>query len=278
MESSLTYEAALAALAWQVELGVSDAIGDSPIDRHTLGAAAAAARPAPVAAPPPRAASPTLASPPTPAADQVAAVARARAAAEGAGTLGALASAMEQAPSDLRLGARHFVFADGNPQARLMIVGEAPGRDEDLEGRPFVGKAGQLLDRMLAAIGLARDHPDPAQSVYITNVLPWRPPGNRTPDPAEIAEFLPFLERHIALAAPDALLLMGNTPCQALFGQAGITRIRGAWRQVQGIPALATFHPAYLLRTPAAKREAWADLLALRARLSEGAAKAGGGR
>ena len=148
-----------------------------------------------------------------------------------------------------------------------MIVGEAPGRDEDIEGRPFVGKAGQLLDKMLAAIGLSRTAMDPEQAVYITNVLPWRPPSNRTPEPDEIAMLLPFLERHIALADPAFVVLMGNTPCQALLGRSGITRLRGNWVEVLGRPALPMVHPAYLLRMPAAKREAWADLLALKGRL-----------
>ena len=150
-----------------------------------------------------------------------------------------------------------------------MIVGEAPGRQEDIAGKPFVGQAGQLLDRMLAAIDLARSADDPARAVYITNVLPWRPPSNRTPEPEEIAMMLPFVERHITLANPDFVVLMGNTPCQALLGRAGITRLRGKWVEVLGRPALPMFHPAYLLRNTAAKREAWADLLALQARLQE---------
>lgn len=247
MESPLTYAGALAALRWQVEMGVSDAIGDAPLDRYAL------APPAPVPAP--------AAIPAAPAAPAAAPAA--------AATLPELAQMMEALPSALKPAARRFVFADGRPEARVMIVGEAPGRDEDREGRPFVGRAGQMLDRMLAAIGLARDHPDPGHAVYIANVLPWRPPANRTPAPDEIALFLPFLARHIALAEPELLLLMGNTPCQALLGQAGITRLRGHWREVQGIPALPSFHPAYLLRNPAAKRESWADLLALAARLGD---------
>ena len=148
-----------------------------------------------------------------------------------------------------------------------MIVGEAPGRDEDREGRPFVGRAGQLLDRMYAAIGLSRTAPAPEDAIYITNVLPWRPPQNRTPEAAEIAMCLPFLERHVALADPDILVLMGNTPCQALLGRTGITSMRGTWTEALGKPVIPMFHPAYLLRKPDAKREAWTDLLALRARL-----------
>ena len=172
---------------------------------------------------------------------------------------------------EIKKGARKFVFSDGKPGARVMIIGEAPGRDEDQIGRPFVGQAGQLLDKMLAAIDMDRAADDPAQAVYIANVLPWRPPANRTPEPAEIAMMLPFLERHIALAAPDVLVLMGNTPCQALLGRAGITRIRGQWTEVLGRPTLPMFHPAYLLRQAIAKREAWADLLELKAKLKDNA-------
>ena len=158
-----------------------------------------------------------------------------------------------------------MVFSDGVPGARVMIIGEAPGRDEDREGRPFVGRAGQLLDRMLAAIDLSR-----ASSVYITNVLPWRPPQNRDPMPEEIAMMQPFLHRHIALANPDVLVVAGKHSCQARLGKRGITRLRGGWTEAQGKPALPMFHPAYLLRNPAAKREAWADLLSLKARLRDG--------
>jgi uracil-DNA glycosylase len=148
-----------------------------------------------------------------------------------------------------------------------MIVGEAPGREEDLEGRPFVGQAGQLLDRMLAAIGLARDATETGQAVYITNVLPWRPPQNRDPEVAEIAMMRPFLERHIALARPEVLVLMGNAACEALLQRKGILRLRGQWAEAEGLPVMPMTHPAYLLRNPAAKREAWADLLAIQDRL-----------
>lgn len=258
MESALDFHAALAALDWLREMGADEAIGDAPVNRYAL---AEAERAAPA---PPVALAPVLPVPET----RPDPVAQARAAAAQAGSLAALAAAMEAAESDLKPAARRFVFADGNPAARVMIVGEAPGREEDLEGRPFVGRAGQLLDRMLAAIGLDRTAGDRARAVYITNVLPWRPPANRTPEPAEIAQFLPFLERHIALANPDVLVLMGNTPCQALLGRAAITRIRGQWTQAAGKPALPMFHPAYLLRNPPSKREAWADLLELKARLS----------
>jgi DNA polymerase len=160
------------------------------------------------------------------------------------------------------------VFADGNPEARVLILGEAPGAEEDREGRPFVGRAGQLLDRMFAAIGLARTAPDPESALYITNVLPWRPPGNRDPEPGEIAMLRPFVERHISLVDPEVIVVMGNTPLDALTGARGILRARGVWTEALGRPLLPMTHPAYLLRNPAAKREAWADLLALQARLA----------
>jgi len=149
----------------------------------------------------------------------------------------------------------------------VMIIGEAPGRDEDRAGRPFVGRAGQLLDRMFAAIGMARDAPDPGRALYITNILPWRPPQNRKPERAEIAMLMPFIERHVALAAPEVIVLMGNTPCAGLLGREGITRLRGQWMRALERPVMPMFHPAYLLRNPAAKREAWADLLALQDQL-----------
>lgn len=164
---------------------------------------------------------------------------------------------------ELKRGARNLVFADGTPGARVMIIGEAPGREEDREGRPFVGRAGQLLDRMLAAIDLNRD-----SSVYITNVLPWRPPQNRDPKPDEIAMMQPFLRRHVELAAPDVLVVMGNISCQAVLGKRGITRLRGHWSEAFDKPVLPMFHPAYLLRQPVMKRETWADLLELKARLN----------
>jgi len=170
----------------------------------------------------------------------------------------------------LRETATSFVFADGSPDAPVMLVGEGPGAEEDLAGLPFVGPSGRLLDRMLASIGLSRRE----GTVYMTNVVPWRPPGNRSPTDAEIAVCLPFLRRHIALAKPKLLVLAGGVPVKALFGaREGITRLRGRWRMLE-LPGLAepvatlpTLHPAYLLRNPGAKREAWSDLILLRRRL-----------
>lgn len=152
----------------------------------------------------------------------------------------------------------------------VMVIGEGPGAQEDEQGKPFVGRAGRLLDRMFAPVGLARDAPSPPEALYITNILPWRPPQNRDPRPEEIAMMTPFLERHVALAGPELLIAMGNISCQALLGRRGITRLRGTWAQALGLPCLPMFHPAYLLRNPAAKREAWADVLEVAARLAAG--------
>lgn len=255
----IDYYAARALLEWQIELGADEAVGDLPLNRYDLApeppkrAAVAEAAPAAVAS-----------------AAKVDPVAVARAAAAGAGSLADLAEAQAAYDlCDLKKGAKNFVFADGNPAARVLVLGEAPGREEDLEGRPFVGRAGQLLDRMFAAIGLSRTAPDAEAALYITNVMPWRPPSNRDPEAEEIAMMLPFVERHVALVDPDLIVLMGNTPCAAALGQRGILRLRGTWTTAFGKPALPMTHPAYLLRAPAAKREAWADLLAVKARLME---------
>jgi len=263
---ALDFHTAKALLEWQIELGADEAIGEEPVDRY----AAPRPAPAPAAAP----ASPQGAAP---AAAPVAAVPEgpdpveeARALAGAARSLDELREALAGFDHcELKKGARNLVFADGNPRARVMVIGEAPGRDEDMQGKPFVGRAGQLLDRMFAAIGLDRASPDAETALYITNVLPWRPPQNRDPRPEEVAMMLPFLERHVALADPDVLVLMGNHSCQALLGRKGITRLRGHWAEALGKPALPMFHPAYLLRNPHAKREAWHDLLMLQARLRE---------
>lgn len=249
------WHAALAALAWEVEAGVDEVIGDLPLNRYDL--AAEAPRPATIRTPA-ATVGPASADP----------VAVAQAAAETAHSLDGLRDALAAFDHcDLKKGARNTVFADGNPKARVLILGEAPGAEEDREGRPFVGRAGQLLDRMFAAIGLSRTSPDAESALYITNVMPWRPPGNRDPEPAEIAMMLPFVERHIALVDPQVIVVAGNTPLFAMTGAKGILRARGNWSQALGKPLLPMTHPAYLLRNPAAKREAWADLLSLQARL-----------
>ncbi len=170
---------------------------------------------------------------------------------------------------NLRFGARNTVFADGNAAAEIMFIGEAPGRDEDRQGLPFVGRAGQLLDKMLAAIQFERS------DVYITNMIPWRPPGNRTPTPLEIELCRPFIQRHIELVAPKVVVLLGNVSTKALLGTSqGILSLRGNWTEYRSdnditIPALPTLHPAYLLRNPAQKRQSWVDFLKLRERINQ---------
>jgi len=249
-----------AMLEWQVDLGATEAILDTPVNRYD----------APKVAPKPKVAAPE--APPvvmvTPEVDTVGEAARA---AGGAADLAGLKQALASFEHcELKKGARNLVFSDGVVGARVMIIGEAPGRDEDMQGKPFVGQAGQLLDKMFAAIGLDRGASQPHDAVYITNVLPWRPPQNRDPKPEEIAMMLPFLERHVQLAQPDVLISMGNIACQALMGKTGITRLRGDWAEALGKPVLPMFHPAYLLRRPEAKREAWADLLNLKSKLRQG--------
>lgn len=258
-------------LEFFVAAGIDITIGDEPVNRLSPapGAPKAELPAAPVAKAgegrstmpaPLSAVRPALASP-----DE--AVMAARAAAAAAPDLATLERLLGDFDGcALKSTASRLVFADGTPGARLMIVGEAPGREEDETGKPFVGRAGQLLDRMLKAIGLDRD------SVYIANIVPWRPPGNRTPTPQEISVLLPFILRQIELAAPSVLLTMGAPASQSLLGQKdGILRLRGRWFAFEAggraIPALATLHPAYLLRQPAAKALAWRDFRALKAKL-----------
>ena len=177
----------------------------------------------------------------------------------------------------IRKTATNMVFSDGNPAAPIMVIGEAPGGDEDKQGKPFVGVSGQLLDRMFAAIGHSRSSENPEKSLYISNIINWRPPGNRTPTQGEIDICLPFIERHIALVKPRLLVFMGGVAAKALLNtDEGITRLRGKWKtytpltsEIGGtqIECLPTFHPSFLLRTPARKREAWADMLLLAERL-----------
>jgi len=266
-------QALVAALAWQIAMGADEAIMPGPVARTV--AAPEPAKPAPAVKP---AAAPAIPAPPIPAPAIPASLAAAPAAqeaaalAEGADSLEALREAMSRFHgSPLRDTATNMVFADGVPGAPVMVVGEAPGAEEDRLGRPFVGASGQLLDRMFASVGLGR-----GENLYITNILPYRPPGNRTPTDAELNLFLPFVLRHLALARPRFLVLAGGVAAKGLLRQReGITRLRGRWHQVslfdgQVIPALPTLHPAYLLRNPLAKREAWADLLLLRRSMENG--------
>lgn len=265
-----------AILAFYRDAGIEDASEDAPVDRYAASAAASARL---TPAVPPRVSAAAPAARPAPATipsasvplQSPAAVEDARAAAAGATSLEALRAAiMSFEACALKQTAKHTVFADGNPAAPLMVVGEAPGADEDRIGLPFVGVSGQLLDRMLAAISLDRT------GFYVTNILPWRPPGNRSPTTAEIATCMPFIERHIELVAPKIVVLAGGVAAKTLLRtNDGIMRLRGRWFEyrppgsARAIPTMATFHPAYLLRSPAHKREAWRDLLAIKQRLLE---------
>jgi DNA polymerase len=275
------------ALLLQIEAGADEAIAEAPIDRF-------AGRPEPARTPPPQPARPmppprapvpqrtqapappvTVLRPPAPLMATDTALGAARAAAAAAPALADLQAAVEAFEGcALKETATNTVFADGAEGAVAMFIGEAPGADEDRIGKPFVGVSGQLLDRMIAPIGLSR-----SLNAYITNILFWRPPGNREPSTEEIALCLPFVMRHIELVRPKALVFLGGPSAKTLLGRAeGITRLRGKWHEfrTQGmfergeppIAAMATFHPAYLLRTPGAKREAWRDLLAIKAHLA----------
>jgi uracil-DNA glycosylase family 4 len=261
-------------LAFYLEAGVDCALVEAPVDRLSdpdiipkPGEAArlgpAMATPAPVPVPRNDA---TLAP--------EAAIVSAREAARTAPTLELLRDLLEQFEGCvLKSTATRLVFADGNPQARIMFVGEAPGREEDLEGLPFVGRSGKLLDRMIAAIGLDRT------SAYIANVIPWRPPGNRTPTPQETQICLPFIQRQIELVNPDVLVTLGNPSTQTLLStREGIMKTRGRWFDydtgTRVIRAIATFHPAYLLRSPSYKRMAWQDLRAIAKALDQAASPA----
>jgi len=254
MESHDTYWADRAALEWQVELGATEAMLDAPLNRYEV----------PEAAPKPAAAAP----PPAPAKPvEVDSVAEARAAADMSADLSALQAAIASfTHCDLKRGARNLIFAQGHAAARVMIIGEAPERDEDRAGTPFAGDRRVLLDKMLAAIGMGVAHDDPAHQVYLTAAFPWSA-GSVPPTQRDMAVLTPFLERHITLANPDVLILMGNTACQMLLGKSGASRMRGQWATVLGRPAMPMMHPAQLLTTPLAKRDAWADLLAVQAKL-----------
>jgi DNA polymerase len=251
----MTPHEAAEALRWLAEMGADEIIGEEPVNRL----AAPAPRPQPAAAAPRR-----------PEAPRVPAAAGVPSQASACKSLQEIAEALEGFEScPLKKTATRLCFADGNPAARVMLVGEAPGRDEDIQGKPFVGQSGQLLDRMLAAIGLSRGADDRESAVFITNVVFWRPPGNRTPTEAETQMCLPFLVRTIELQKPDVIVCLGATPAHRLTGRSeGILKMRGKWvtANVSGrsIPLLPTLHPAYLLRQPAQKRLAWRDLLSLR--------------
>lgn len=273
-----------AMLKWQIDAGADEAIGDTPIDRFSAPASAgqasagqspadqAPARPAAPQTPAPR---PPVSTRPTPGSSAAGAFSGPAEAghdrAAACTTLAEIHEALENFDGcSLKLTATNTVFIDGNPRARLLLIGEAPGAEEDRQGLPFVGAAGQLLDRMLDAIGLDR------QQALITNTVFWRPPGNRNPSSVETAACLPFVERVIEIADPAAIVLLGAAAARALLGRTeGIMKLRGRWTSIQTprmshpVPALPIFHPAFLLRSPAQKRATWKDLLELRRKLEE---------
>lgn len=266
---------ALALLRWLIDMGADEATGPVAVDRfaeaeRTNSAPPRVAPPPAATAPPPQRA--PAAAPPRPQLGGSAGDATALAAAcNSFSEIAAALATFDACP--LKRTASNLVYVDGNPEARLLFIGEAPGREEDLAGKPFVGRSGQLLDKMLAAIGLARSAAEPWQSVLITNLIFWRPPGNRKPTEAETLMCLPFVRRTIELARPRAIVCLGATPAQRLSGTTeGILALRGKWRQHRtqdgsSIPLLPTLHPAYLLRQPAQKRLAWRDFLTLSASL-----------
>ncbi|HEX2655997.1 MAG TPA: uracil-DNA glycosylase [Xanthobacteraceae bacterium] len=274
------FKAARELLALYIENGVDVALGETPVDHFAPDLGEAAEPPQSIVRidrreatertrpPIPPAAQPAARSDPALQAPDVAVMA-ARETARKAASLQELRAILETFEGcPLKLTAKNLVFADGNSQARVMFVGEAPGRDEDLEGLPFVGRSGQLLDRMMKAVGLDRT------SAYIANIIPWRPPGNRTPTPQEAAICLPFILRQIELCNPDFLVCLGGPAAQALLGvKEGILKTRGRWLSYQTgtreIRAIATLHPAYLLRQPLQKRLAWRDFSMLRKALGE---------
>src|ERR1700761_9048813 len=254
----------LATLNWLVEAGADEAIAEEPVNRLVQKAPVA---PMPTPASAPRPAPARAPAAPVPASD---AVGGAQAAAGAATTLAELKAALEAFDGcALKRTATNTVFADGVEHAPVMLIGEAPGRDEDRQGKPFVGRAGQLLDKMLASIGLDRK-----ANAYITNVINWRPPDNRDPSPDEAAQCLPFLRRHIELADPQVIILLGAVAARHVVGVSdGIMKLRGRWMDYRVgdrmVPLMPTLHPAYLLRQPAHKKLAWRDLQSVRDRLAD---------
>ncbi|MDE0968198.1 MAG: uracil-DNA glycosylase [Octadecabacter sp.] len=262
MESGIEYWTAKALLDWQIEMGVNEAIGDEAVNRYELQDLKPAPKPVHTKS----------VSPPIPTAGQeINQISAARLAANAAQDLNGLYTAMGAFDGCvLKAVARNLIFSDGVAGAPVMIIADAPDRYDDRAGKMFVGRTGALLDKMLAAIGLGRSGEAP---VYAAPILPWNPPQDRDPNKEEMAIMLPFLQRHIILAAPKVLILMGNGPCQALLNKSGMTRLHGSWTDIKigpaSLPAIPMFAPSYLLTTPSAKRDAWEDLLSLKAHLKD---------
>lgn len=257
MDSIDTYWADRAALEWQIELGAVEAIGDTPMDRYDV--------PEKVAKP---ASVPVAEVAPEPEAEiEINAAAEAATLCARATDLPMLRYALDRFElCTLKRGARNTVFAQGDPAARVMVIGDAPDRDADRSGLPFAAGVGQLLERMFTAINMRVEAEQAADRIYLAAAMPWRP-ATTPPQEADLQMMTPFLLRHIELANPDVVVLMGNTACQMVLGRTGVSRLRGAWTEALGCAVLPMVHPASLIRTPSAKREAWADLLALKAKL-----------
>lgn len=265
---------ALQALEWYLEHGVDEVLADDPVDRTKMPELPKRNEPQAAKVAPAPANAPVADLPGAAEAKQ-----QTLKLASEAKDLADLAEAIRTYNGlSIKKTATNMVFSDGNPKANVMLVGEAPGADEDRLGKPFVGKSGQLLDAILSHIGLSRTGEEPNDSIYISNILNWRPPGNRTPSPAEVDISLPFIEKHIALVQPKVLILCGGVSSKGLLGSMdSISKLRGQFHtytpRVLGsdlsIPCIATYHPAYLLRTPAQKGKVWADMLLLQQKLRE---------
>ncbi|MAF68824.1 MAG: uracil-DNA glycosylase [Micavibrio sp.] len=277
-------KAALSALEWYVDNGVTDVLEEAPVDKTKAVAKSAPPKTENSQSAPSVAQTLPEAEKSAPAQVQKSAnvmgtpeaIKKATELAKAATTLDELREAIAAFDGlSVKKTAQNLVFSDGNPQAKIMVIGEAPGADEDEQGKPFVGSSGQLLDKILGSIGLSRTAENPNDALYISNILNWRPPGNRTPTPAEMAIALPFIERHIQLVSPRILILVGNTPMKSLLDtKEGIVKMRGKWHDYetvtdiggapeQSVIALPTFHPAYLLRNPKKKKTVWQDMIFL---------------
>ncbi|MDA9088285.1 uracil-DNA glycosylase [Amylibacter sp.] len=253
---------AKSALEWQYEIGVDETISDLPINRYEIQNTppklkiSAKSNIAHVAAMPDMLSSKETAS------------SVAKILAQKCNNLSELRDAMGLFEMcSLKKGAKKLVFSDGLSKSRVMVIGETPSREEDIEGKPFVGTEGELVDKMFQAIGLSRDSNEPSEAIYITTAIPWRPPQSRDPNSDEIAMMLPFLKRHIELVNPDFIVLMGNIACSAVLNKVGINKFRGEWTEAFGKQILPMLHPRSLLKDPMRKRDTWNDLLSLKERL-----------
>ena len=277
LKAPILTQALSSTLAWYMDQGIDIFLGDMPIShvqekpQNSLLDSALAQTPLKPTKAPPSQDNKVLGT--------AGAIIEAEKLAASCTTLGELQSTIAGFEGlSVRKTATNMVFSDGNENARVMLIGEAPGADEDRQGKPFVGMSGQLLDKILACIDLNRKSQDPRKSVYISNILNWRPPGNRTPTDAEIDISLPFIKRHIALIRPEILILCGGVSAKSLLERTeGISRLRGQFQDfemttIEGktthIPTIATYHPAYLLRTPLQKRAVWHDMLMIKEKLS----------